>query len=162
MYISAKFYSSPNDGGRQLCKCLILTISPPFPQQSKTSYSTASWWERKQKYWKASFTLINRYCLQSFLFILLRFKSHQTLYVFVSLAHSFNTLLSYSIWYYCQYIQYIFNCLVIFNVSSTFRDDTMQHYFERWFLCSASLRDTTFKYKIGYLGVLLECKSLNC
>ena len=56
------------------------------------------------------------------MFIFLRFKRHQTLYISVSLAQS-------------DIFAIIFDvseiCLVIFNVSSTLRDDTMQHYFER-------------------------------
>ena len=83
----------------------ILTISPPFLQQGKPSYSTASWSKRKKYiYSKASFALINGYFFPSFLFILLRFKNHQILCISVSLAHSFNTLLSHSV------------CFAIFNV----------------------------------------------
>ena len=74
----------------------ILTISPLFPQQSKPSYSTASWSNRKKIF--KSFCCSNKWLIfPSFLFILLQFKSHQTLYISVVLAHSFNTLLSYSI-----------------------------------------------------------------
>ena len=103
----------------------ILTVSPPFPQQGKPSYSTASWSKRKKYiYSKASFAVINGYFLPSFLFILLRFKSHQALYISVSLAHSFKIL-----YYHIQYVYEI--CLAIFNVSITLSDDSMQHYFER-------------------------------
>ena len=102
----------------------ILTISLPFLQQGKPSYSTASWSKRKKYiYSKASFALINGYFFPSFLVILLRFKSHQILYISVSLAHSFNTLLSHSDVYEI--------CLAIFNVllwviilcNTTLRDD---------------------------------------
>ena len=98
----------------------ILTISPPFLQQGKPSYSTASWSKRKKYiYSKASFALINGYFFPSFLFILLRFKNHQILCVSVSLAHSFNTLLSHSVCFA------IFNVLlwVIILCNTTLRDD---------------------------------------
>ena len=88
------------------------------------------------------------------MFILLRFKSHQTLYIPVSLAQSLSTLLSYSIclWNLSCHIQ----CEWYFE---RWYHATL---LERWFLCSASLRDTNIKYWIGYLGVLPECKSWNC
>ena len=56
----------------------ISTISPPFPQQCKPSYSTASWSKRKEIYLKTPFALINGF-ISFFLFILLQFNSHQTL-----------------------------------------------------------------------------------
>ena len=101
----------------------ILTISPPFPQQCKPSYSAGSWSKRIKIYLKLSFALINGYFFPFFLFILLRFKSHQTLYVSASLAHSLIL---------CYHIQYVYEiCLALFYVSSTLRDDSMQHYIER-------------------------------
>ena len=94
----------------------ILTISPPF--LSKANLRTALQAGQKGKKIKASFSLRNGYFLPSFHFILLWFKSHQTLFIFVSLAHNFNTLLSYS--------KCLWNCLAMVNVSSTLRDDTLQ------------------------------------
>ena len=59
----------------------ILTISPPFPQKSKRSYSTASRSKRKKKYSKAFFTLINGYLFTSLLFTLCYLKVINTLYI---------------------------------------------------------------------------------
>ena len=96
MYISAKFHSSPNHDGQQLCKCLRCWLLVP-PSPKKANLATALQVGQKgKKYSKASFVSINGYYFPSFMFILLRFKSHQTLYISVSLAQSFNTLLSYS------------------------------------------------------------------
>ena len=133
----------------------ILTINPP--SLNKANIPIALQAGQKGKiyiYIFKSFLRSNKWLFfPSFLFILLRFKSHQTLYISVSLAHSFNTLLSYSVclWNLSCHIQCI-----------TLSDDSMQHYFERWFLYDVSFRDINFKYWIGYLGVLPQCKSLNC
>ena len=132
----------------------ILTISPLFPQQCKSSYSTARWLKSRKNI--KSFLRSNEWLFfQSFLFILLRFKSHQTLYVSATLAGSFNTLLSCSI------------CL--WNFSCHIQHDL---YFERWFYATLIseiismqcyiVRNTSFNYWIGYLSVLPQCKSWNC
>ena len=131
----------------------MLTSSPPLPPTKQTFLQHCKLVKKEKKYSKASFAPINGYYFPSFMFIFLRFKRHQTLYISVSLAQS-------------DIFAIIFDvseiCLVIFNVSSTLRDDTMQHYFERWFICCASLRDTGVKYWIEYLGVPLDSKSWNC
>ena len=153
MCLSAKFHSSANHGGQQLCKCLIFWLLVPS-SLNKANLPTALQAGQLGKKIFKSFCCSNKWLFfPSFLFIWLRFKSHQTLYISVGLAHLI----------LCYPIQYVYEiCLATFNVSSTLRDGAMQHYFERWFLCRASLRETIFKYWIVYLGVLPECKSWSC
>ena len=76
----------------------ILTISHSFPQQGKPSYCTLQASRKEKKIIFKSFLHANKgLFFPSFLFILLRFKSYQILYISVSLTVSCNTLLSYSI-----------------------------------------------------------------
>ena len=48
------------------------------------------------------------------------------------------------LWYHIQYVYEI--RLAMFNVSSTLRDGSIQHYFER---CSVGVRDTNFMFEFG-------------
>ena len=98
----------------------ILPLPPP-PFLNKANLRTALQAGQKGEKLIKSFLRSNKRLFFAILFILW-FKSHQTLYIFVSLAHGFNTLLSYSI---C-----LWNCLAILialwemiTCNNTFRDD---------------------------------------
>ena len=89
LYTNGTFHSSSNPGGRQL---------------SKLSYSTTSRSNRKNIF--KSFFYSNKWLfiyIPPVYFVL--FKSHQTLYISVILAHSVNTLLSYLICLWIFHIQ---------------------------------------------------------
>ena len=76
----------------------ILTISRP-PSLNKANLPTSRQAGQKGKKVLKSFLRSHKLLFfSSFLFVLLRFKYHQALYISVRLAHSFNTLLSYSMY----------------------------------------------------------------
>ena len=85
----------------------ILTISLRLlvsPSLNKANLPTAlQAGKRGKKYSIVSFALINGYFFLFFLFILFRFKNHQTRYISVSSAHSFN-----------QYFAITFNMILKF------------------------------------------------
>ena len=99
MYINAKFLSSPNHGGRQLYKCLIFCLLvAPRPSTKQTFLHHGKLVKKEKKVLKSFLRSHKWLFFSSFLFVLLRFKYHQTLYISARLAHSFNTLLSYSMY----------------------------------------------------------------
>ena len=91
---------------RQLCKYLIFWLLAPLPSTKQTFLQPYKLVKRGKKRFK-SFLHSNKWLFfPSSLFIWLRFESHQTLYMSISLAHNVNT----------------FNMFMI-----------CEQYFEKWF-----------------------------